>query len=87
MGNFKISRPRRISRAVVVAERFIATSIPKVPFATILAPASKPSRYRFNDPTSNLSPLPKKGINNAKNTNGISIKDLFATVIIGSFAI
>jgi hypothetical protein len=53
----------------------------------MLAPASKPSRYRFNDPISNRSPLPKKGINRAKNMKGISIKDLFATVVIGNLAI
>jgi hypothetical protein len=86
VGIFRISRPRKISRAVVVAERFIATKIPSVPLATMLAPASKPSRYKFKDPTSNRSPLPKKGIKRAKKIKGISINDLLATVVIGNLA-
>jgi hypothetical protein len=53
----------------------------------MLAPASKPSRYKFNEPISNRSPLPKKGIKRAKNIKGISIKDLFATVVMGNLAI
>jgi hypothetical protein len=53
----------------------------------MLAPASKPSRYKLKDPTSNLSPLPKKGIKRAKKIKGISINDLLATVVIGNLAI
>jgi hypothetical protein len=36
--------------------------------------------------TSKLSPVPKKGIKNAKRTNGISIKERNKTVLIGSLA-
>jgi hypothetical protein len=53
----------------------------------MLAPARRPSLYKFKEPTSNRSPLPKNGINRAKKIKGISIRDLFATVVIGNLAI
>jgi len=65
----------------------IAVSTPSVPFTTIPAPASKPSRYKLNGPATNLSPEPKKGIKIAKKMNGISINARLNKSVKGIFAI
>ena len=86
MGSFNFSKPRRISRAVVVVERSTALSTPSVPLATIDAPANKPASYSWNGPTCTTSPVPKKGMRIAKNTKGISIKARLKVVIRLIFA-
>ena len=59
---------------------------PNVPFTKTPAPASNPSRYRFKPATSNLSPVPKNGINNAKKIKGISINARLNIRVNGIFA-